>query len=73
MTPEVGASEIVRRLDPRLVRPLDGFAEGVQALLPRLDLPELSRRAVQLAERYDRRKTTADAAKLVLAAVGRLR
>jgi glycosyltransferase involved in cell wall biosynthesis len=73
VTPEVGASEIVRRLDPRLVRPLDGFAEGVQALLPMLDLPELSRRALQLGRRYDRRMTTADAADRVLAAVDRLR
>ncbi len=73
VTPEVGASEIVRRLDPRLVRPLDGFAEGVQALLPSLHLPELSRRALRLGERYDRRKTTADAADRVLAAAGRLR
>jgi glycosyltransferase involved in cell wall biosynthesis len=73
VTPEVGASEIVRRLDPRLVRPLDGFAEGVQALLPGLDLPELSRRARQLGERYDRRRTTVDAASMVLAAAGRLR
>ncbi len=58
VTPEVGASEIVRSLDPRLVIPRSEFAEATIELLPQLDLPALSAAARQLAERFDRRRTS---------------
>ena len=58
VTPEVGASEIVRSLDERLVIPRQEFAEATVELLPRLDLPALSAAARELAERFDRRRTS---------------
>ena len=42
VTPEVGASEIVRSLDPRLVIERADFPEATRDLLPRLDLKALS-------------------------------
>jgi glycosyltransferase involved in cell wall biosynthesis len=58
VTPQVGAAEIVRRLDDRLVLELDEFADGAVELLPQLDLDALSRRARALAEEFDRRQTS---------------
>ncbi len=58
VTPEVGASEIVRRLDERLVIERTEFVEATADLLPRLDLPALSAAARALAEEFDRRRTS---------------
>jgi glycosyltransferase involved in cell wall biosynthesis len=66
VTPEVGAAEIVRRLDERLVVEREGFAETTLALLPRLDFESLGPRARALAEEYDRRRTGPAAAAAVL-------
>lgn len=72
VTPQVGAAEIVRRLDPRLVVERTGFAEAVAALLPRLELAALSRRARALAEEFDRRRTSRAIAAAVLERAGGL-
>jgi glycosyltransferase involved in cell wall biosynthesis len=66
VTPEVGASEVVRRLDQRLVIPRQDFAEGVSELVRDLDHAELSVRARALAEEFDRRRTSIAAATAVL-------
>jgi glycosyltransferase involved in cell wall biosynthesis len=73
VTPEVGAAEIVRRLDERLVVPRRDFAEEVAALLPGLDLDELARRAAELVLEFDVRETGRHAAAAVLEAAARLR
>lgn len=67
VTPEVGAAEVVRRLDPRLVVAREGFAEEVAALLGRLDLGRLAPGARELAEEFDRRRTAPQVAGAVLA------
>ncbi len=66
VTPQVGAAEIVRRLDPRLVVERPGFAEEVAALLPALDFTGLAPRARALAEEFDRRHTSRAIAGAVL-------
>jgi glycosyltransferase involved in cell wall biosynthesis len=66
VTPEVGAAEVVRALDPRLVVPREGFAEEVAALLPRLDLERLAPAARELAEGFDRERTAPRVAGAVL-------
>jgi glycosyltransferase involved in cell wall biosynthesis len=71
VTPEVGAAEIVRRLDERLVVRRPDFAEAVTELLPRLDLDELARRAADLALEFDVRETSRRAAVAVLEAAAR--
>jgi glycosyltransferase involved in cell wall biosynthesis len=58
VTPEVGAAEVVRRLDERLVIELPGFDEEAADLLPRLDFAALAPRARALAEELDRRRTS---------------
>jgi glycosyltransferase involved in cell wall biosynthesis len=72
VTPEVGASEIVRRLDERLVIERTEFVECTAELLPRLDFDDLSARARALAERFDRRETSRAAAAAILARAERL-
>jgi glycosyltransferase involved in cell wall biosynthesis len=73
VTPEVGASEIVSRLDGRLVVAREEFVEATLELLPRLDLADLSLRARRLAEEFDRRETSkATAAAVLSRAEGRL-
>lgn len=54
VSPEVGAAEIVRRLDPALVVELDDFAESVPELASTLDLVGLGIRARSLAQEFDR-------------------
>lgn len=66
VTPNVGAAEIVRRLDDRLVIPVDAYVEGVLHLLPLLDLSDLGRRARALALEYDRDLLIRRAARAVL-------
>jgi glycosyltransferase involved in cell wall biosynthesis len=66
VSPEVGSSEVVRRLDERLVIPRDEFPERVPKLLPQLDLEGLARRGRALAEEFDRRKTSKAMAAAVL-------
>lgn len=67
VTPQAGAAEIVRRLDGRLVVPLNEFAERLPSLLEELDLASLSLQARALAECFDRRKTSRGIAEAVLA------
>ena len=67
VTPEVGAAEVVARLDPRLVIERVGFAEAAAALIGTLDLAELARRGRVLAEEFDRRRTGPALAAAVLA------
>lgn len=66
VTPAVGASEIVRRLDERLVVPIGDYAGTVVDLLPQLDLADLGRRAREIALEYDRATLTRSAARSVL-------
>jgi glycosyltransferase involved in cell wall biosynthesis len=69
VSPEVGAAEIVRRLDDRLVQPRPSFVAAVSELLEVLPLAELSRRARSLAEQFDRKRMSELAAAAVLGAV----
>jgi glycosyltransferase involved in cell wall biosynthesis len=66
VTPEVGASEIVRRLDERLVIERGDFVETTLELLPRLELDDLAARARSLAGEFDRRSTSRAVASAVL-------
>ena len=66
VTPEVGAAEIVARLDPRLVVPRAEFVARTIALLPELDLAGLATRARALAEEFDRRRTAVATATALL-------
>lgn len=69
VTPEVGAADLVRRLDPRLVLPPGEFAEGVSTLVTTLALGDLSRAARRLANEFDRPSMSAQAADRVMSAV----
>jgi glycosyltransferase involved in cell wall biosynthesis len=71
VSPEVGAAEVVRRIEPRLVQPRETFAEAVVELLAELPLADLARRARSIAEGLERRTMAARAAKAVLEAVER--
>jgi glycosyltransferase involved in cell wall biosynthesis len=73
VTPQVGASEIVERLDPRLVVERDEFVEATVALLADVDIGALGTRARALAEEYDRRRTSRAVAASVLARADALR
>lgn len=66
VTPEVGAAEVVRRLDPRLVIGREGFAEEAAALIGALDLDDLARRGRELSCEFDRRRTAPALAAAVL-------
>jgi glycosyltransferase involved in cell wall biosynthesis len=66
VTPEVGAAEVVARLDPRLVVGREGFAEEAAALIGALDLDDLAPRARLLAAEFDRRRTAPDTVAAVL-------
>jgi glycosyltransferase involved in cell wall biosynthesis len=68
VTPEVGAAEIVARLDPRLVVAREDFVEATAALLGELNLAELSARARELAAEFERGRTSRALAGAVLAA-----
>jgi glycosyltransferase involved in cell wall biosynthesis len=70
VTPAVGAAEVVRRLDPRLVLPASGFAEAAMELLRSIDLEGLGRRAREVAHDFDRRRTSRTMAEKILAALG---
>lgn len=72
VTPEVGASEVVRRLDPRLVVSRHEFVERVPGLLEALDLPDLAARGVALAGEYERTAMARAVAQGVLDATARL-
>lgn len=54
VTPHVGAADLVRSLDSRLVVSREDFAERVAQLLEQLDLVELGRRARSIALTRDR-------------------
>jgi len=58
VTPEVGASEIVARLDRRLVIPRHEFCERVPTLVEELNLPALSVQARSLAKEFDHQRTS---------------
>ena len=66
VTPEVGAAEVVARLDPRLVVEQEGFAEAATALIGTLDLADLASRARRLAGEFDRRETASATVAAVL-------
>jgi glycosyltransferase involved in cell wall biosynthesis len=68
----VGAGEIVRRVDERLVLDLDGFADRFLALLPELDLESLARRGREVAAEFERTARADTTAQAVVDAAGRL-
>lgn len=72
VTPEVGAAEIVRTLDDRLILERRDFVDGLTQLIPQLDFVALSERAIALAARFDRRVTGRHAAHAILEAGRRL-
>jgi glycosyltransferase involved in cell wall biosynthesis len=72
VTPQVGAAEIVRRLDPRLVVERADFVEAAASLLSELDRAPLRARARAIAEQHDRRRTAPAAAAAVLERATRL-
>jgi glycosyltransferase involved in cell wall biosynthesis len=66
VSPEVGAAELVRDLDIRLVQPRATFARVVPKLLRSLPLEELGAQARVLAKRYERTAMAKNAASLLL-------
>jgi glycosyltransferase involved in cell wall biosynthesis len=70
VTPDVGASELVARLDPRLVQPATEFAANVSELLTTLPLALLGEAARQIACEFEQHAMRRQAAALVLAALG---
>jgi glycosyltransferase involved in cell wall biosynthesis len=70
VTPAVGAAEVVRRLDPRLVVEEEGFAGSAVELLDALDLAELGRRGRELASEFDRDRAAPAIAEAILARLG---
>ena len=72
VSPEVGAAELVRELDARLVQPRPVFAQRVSELLHTLPLEELGRNARRLAQRYERTVMAERAASQVLERIGHL-
>lgn len=70
VTPAVGAAEVVRRLDERLVVDEDGFAEAAVELLRTLDLGNLGRRARDLASEFGRTRAAPAIAEAVLSGLG---
>jgi glycosyltransferase involved in cell wall biosynthesis len=71
VSPEVGAAEIVRTLDDRLVQPRATFAEAVPELLRSLPLEELALAARGVAEQYERVAMAEQAAEAVLQRIAR--
>ena len=71
VSPEVGAAEVVRRIDDQLVQPRERFAEAVPELLRSLPLDDLAVRARAIAEEFDRERMAEQAARRVLAAASR--
>jgi glycosyltransferase involved in cell wall biosynthesis len=69
VTPHVGAAEVARELDARLVVPREDFARRVRSLLDELDLAALGVRAREIAEGYDVGERGAAAARAVLDAL----
>lgn len=66
VSPEVGAAEIVHRIDHRLVQPRAGFAETVTELMQSLPLADLAVRARTIAAEFDRERMAEQAARRVL-------
>jgi glycosyltransferase involved in cell wall biosynthesis len=66
VTPAVGAAEVVRRLDPRLVLEEDVFAEAAVELLDGLDLIDIGQRARELALVFDRNRAAPAIAEAIL-------
>lgn len=66
VTPEVGASELVRELSGELVLPYESFADAVPDLLRSLPLANLGLRARELAEAYPVREQSARAMRAAL-------
>jgi glycosyltransferase involved in cell wall biosynthesis len=73
VSPEVGAAEIVQRIDAQLVQPRAQFATAVPELLRTLPLPDLAARARGIAEEFDRERMAEQAGQQVLAAAARVR
>jgi glycosyltransferase involved in cell wall biosynthesis len=71
VTPAVGAAELVRELDPRLVIDRCDFAEAVPELLATLPMARLAAQARVIAECHDRMAMAAYAARELLAAARR--
>jgi len=69
VTPEVGASELVARLDSRLVQPAGDFAESVSGLLTTLPLVDLARHARCVATEFEQKAMSQQAAERVLRAL----
>lgn len=72
VTPEVGASAIVREIDPGLVLPLSEFVPGVAAIAERPDLDTLRRRGEEIVRRFERGATGRATAAALTAAAARL-
>jgi glycosyltransferase involved in cell wall biosynthesis len=70
VTPEVGAAEVVRELDPRLVQPRSEFCDAVAGLVETLPIEELGRQARRIAEGYERGEMGRQAARALLDASG---
>jgi glycosyltransferase involved in cell wall biosynthesis len=68
VSPEVGAAEVVRQIDERLVQPRAQFAEVVPELVRSLPLADLAARARTIAEEFERGRMAELAARRVLAA-----
>jgi glycosyltransferase involved in cell wall biosynthesis len=73
VSPEVGAAEIVRRIDERLVQPRADFAEAVAELVQIMPLADLATRARAIAEEFDRERMAEQAARRVIVAAGAAR
>ena len=70
VSPDAGASQIARRVDPRLVQPREGFVEATLSLLQTLPLAELSVRAREIAEEYEWSQMASAAAGSILQRLG---
>jgi glycosyltransferase involved in cell wall biosynthesis len=68
VSPEVGAAEVVRSLDPRLVVEREDFERTIPHLLDELDFEELGQQGRELAERFERRTMARALARKVLLA-----
>jgi glycosyltransferase involved in cell wall biosynthesis len=72
VTPAVGAAELVRALDPRLVIERGDFAEAVPELLATLPMANLALQARLIAEQHERMVMARQAANALLVAAHRL-
>lgn len=69
VTPAVGASEVVERLDTRLVHEPAHFADAVSELLRVVPLSDLGRRAREIAVEHERERMAVASARAVLDAL----